>query len=505
MLSCLTLIALVLSSSNGENTESGINIKAVDNSRNRSYLRRLETNNKQCERVWNIPATDRDGTHTCGQRIFWLKSSTGGKMTEREAEDQVATDFPSLCGPCGTKEKQEKTCDDVWNLLATGRDGKTFSCGKRIEWLMSKAGGYKTAKQASNQIASDFPSVCGPCQTKEPAETTCDDVWDYPAAGSTGRIFTCGERINWLKSAKGGNMSDQQAKNQIAIEFASICGACSNGGSNRTLKCGGAVDAGRSNCRSSLWEPASNPLMHCYAYGGNDDPCALHNNNDLDDGLSKDPSNCREGMSDTFYLWDEPDTQGKSYSWAGTQWAAYAIRYKNQIKEMRQRGIKFTTPMIIAGGPGAIKERAGEFYRACGDECRDPNSPAYIDIIAVNAFCGPWNINDPSDTEQGCRNGASFVVDEVKKLSSDHEGGDLPVYITNWSRLHTSKTADQLAAMDATDEFFKEDSPVQRVYWFGARDFGGGSSKNYLTDTIESGARAGKSLGEVWNKECNSL
>ena len=42
--------------------------------------------------------------------------------------------------------------------------------------------------------------------------------------------------------------------------------------------------------------------MHCYAYGGVTDPCALHNNNDVNDGLFKSPANCDR---DTFYLWDE--------------------------------------------------------------------------------------------------------------------------------------------------------------------------------------------------------
>jgi hypothetical protein len=45
--------------------------------------------------------------------------------------------------------------------------------------------------------------------------------------------------------------------------------------------------------------------MHCYAYGGANDPCALHNNNDVNDGLFKNPAGCDR---DTFYLWDEVST-----------------------------------------------------------------------------------------------------------------------------------------------------------------------------------------------------
>ena len=71
-------------------------------------------------------------------------------------------------------------------------------------------------------------------------------------------------------------------------------------------KCGGAVNTGGSSanatCLSDLWTPTQDMNMHCYAYGGNTDPCALHNNNDMNDGLFKSPSKCDR---DTFYLWDE--------------------------------------------------------------------------------------------------------------------------------------------------------------------------------------------------------
>jgi hypothetical protein len=71
-------------------------------------------------------------------------------------------------------------------------------------------------------------------------------------------------------------------------------------------KCGGAVNTGggsaNATCLSDLWNPTQDRSMHCYAYGGVSDPCALHNNNDLDDGLFKSPARCDR---DTFYLWDE--------------------------------------------------------------------------------------------------------------------------------------------------------------------------------------------------------
>ena len=72
-------------------------------------------------------------------------------------------------------------------------------------------------------------------------------------------------------------------------------------------RCGAAVNAGQQNCDPGLYAPTGDAAMHCYAYGGPSDPCALNNNNDANDGLDKDPSACVTG--DTFFLWDEPDTQ----------------------------------------------------------------------------------------------------------------------------------------------------------------------------------------------------
>jgi len=48
--------------------------------------------------------------------------------------------------------------------------------------------------------------------------------------------------------------------------------------------------------------------MSCFAYGGPHDPCALDMQNDINNGMDKNPAKCEY---DTFFLWDEPDTQGE--------------------------------------------------------------------------------------------------------------------------------------------------------------------------------------------------
>ena len=120
----------------------------------------------------------------------------------------------------------------------------------------------------------------------------------------------------------------------------------------------------------------------------------------------------------------------------------------------------------------------------------------HIDIIAINAFCGPWN-----DQYGGCRAGASFIYNEAAAVSNAFNG--ISVYITNWSRLQTSSASEQLDAIGAVDEFFPSSGGViERVYWFGARDFGGGSTTtSYLTNVLPDGS----TLGDAWRTKCDSI
>lgn len=46
-------------------------------------------------------ATDSSGTYSCGDRIEWLKNNNG--MTDSAARQQVAQEFPNICGPCSSE------------------------------------------------------------------------------------------------------------------------------------------------------------------------------------------------------------------------------------------------------------------------------------------------------------------------------------------------------------------------------------------------------------------
>lgn len=495
------------------------------------------------------------GEYKCGDRINYLQSFKG--FSERDACTIAGTEFPEECGVCDPDVCNQEPevpsppppssgkcgcpeCEDVWNVIA-----REYSCGVRIEWLQSEfstiAGGPYDERVACSKVASEeFPNECGKCDpsrcnglptaepTRSPTETptrapiktptetpvdsnnnevcgcaTCDDsVWNTFAGA-----YKCGDRIEYIKNSEG--LNERGACSKVAgLEFPVECGGCdpdrcvgNNNNNNNNApsgqKCGGAVNSSSDSssvCQMDLWDPTGDSTMHCFAYGGSGDPCHLSNTNDPDDGRFKNPSAC---IGDTFYLWDEPDTQGKSYDWAGRTWLEYSRRFPNELRELKARGAKISSPLLKAGGPGVLTENMREFLASCGSACTDEWDPAYVDVIAINAFCGDFN--GPS----GCRGGASFIYNEA--LATSNAFGNVPVYITNWSRLQTSNPQDQVDAVNAIDAFFPSSAAsnpvIERVYWFGATDFGGGSSNNFLTQVLADGS----TLGEVWREKCDSL
>lgn len=434
-------------------------------------------------------------------RIDWLVANTG--QSEQEACSTVCGDeFLGVCGSdcnpsqCGvtdiptknptpkpvTGSPTKKRCGcSSCTTSVLGRDAGGVSVGNRIDWVMDNMG--RSEEDACDLVCGvEYPDVCEECD--------CD-------GGGGGGDLSCAG-CSW----DDGNTCPDWWCN----ENQSNCNVCTgkwfggdgddgdNGDDGAEQKCGGAVDSTNDGtaCQSFLWGPTGDSSMPCFSYGGSGDQCSLNNNNDENDGLFKNPSLC---LGNVFYLWDEPDTQGKDYSWAGVSWLDYSRRFAKELGEMRSRGTKVTGPLLKAGNSGVIEQNMKTFFNACGQACFDPADPAYIDVIGVNAFCGPWN-----DASGGCRSGASFIYDEAVSVSSAFN--NLPVYITNWSRLQSTNSADQVDAINSIDQFFPSGGVVKRVYWFGAKDFGGGSeTSSYLTNVLPDG----RTLGEVWRAKCDSL
>ncbi|KAL7477541.1 hypothetical protein ACHAW6_003347 [Cyclotella cf. meneghiniana] len=390
----------------------------------------------------------------------------------------------------------------------------------RINWIINNKG--QSEKAACDFVCGEeFPSVCGECSCDREEHSgngakctgcswdngnNCPDWWCNESRSNcnecTGSWFGDNERWGGVTKCKGCSEDDgNSCLEGWCSSSQSNCNYCKGswfggnggGGGDQKPECGGAVDSSSSakeTCEQFLWGPTGDKSMHCFAYGGSGDPCHLNNNNDLDDGIFKDPSLC---SGDTFYLWDEPDTHGRNYTWAGTTWLEYSKKFSRQLNSMRSLGTKVTGPLLKAGNSSEIEQHMRQFFDACGSACFDPANPAYIDVIAINGFCGPWN------GDGGCYEGASSLHSEA---SSVYYAFNLPVYITNWSRLQTTTPEDQIDAMRAIYQFFPYSSTtiIKRVYWFGAKDYGGGSeTSSYLTNTLSDG----RTLGELWREICN--
>jgi hypothetical protein len=55
--------------------------------------------------------------------------------------------------------------------------------------------------------------------------------------------------------------------------------------------------------------------------------------------------------------------------------------------------------------------------------------------------------------------------------------------------------------MQVVGTFFGAGSPIERVYWFAATDYGGNTSNHLLTNELPNG----KKLGEIWKTACDAL
>jgi len=59
------------------------------------------TNSCGCDSCTESILNTLAGDHTCGSRINWLQSSAGGLLSEEEACIRIGGDeFPEMCGPC---------------------------------------------------------------------------------------------------------------------------------------------------------------------------------------------------------------------------------------------------------------------------------------------------------------------------------------------------------------------------------------------------------------------
>lgn len=128
------------------------------------------------------------------------------------------TDDPVPCG-----------CRDCISAVLE-RNANGFSCGARINYLMSEEGGNIPEVEACRVIAGDdYPTICGPACNPllcDGRGTFCgcasctSQVWETLAGA-----FSCGARVQYLMSSAGGGQSEANACAQIAQENAE-CRLC---------------------------------------------------------------------------------------------------------------------------------------------------------------------------------------------------------------------------------------------------------------------------------------
>merc|ERR1719215_2565207 len=166
------------------------------------------------------------------------------------------------------------------------------------------------------------------------------------------------------------------------------------------------------------------------------------------------------------------------------EWNKYVQKWGSQLKAQRAKGMMVTTPFFTGG---STAQEFNEFFQGCS-VCDDKNGPGYIDVIVWNAWLGDWSSDKKGQ--------ANWIKGESKKFSQAH--GGRPVWLGNFAYLG-SKTADkQIETIETSD--IMGGGAIQRVYWFVATDFGGGTKKNFLQDSA-----GGKTIGQALIAHCKAL
>jgi len=238
----------------------------------------------------------------------------------------------------------------------------------------------------------------------------------------------------------------------------------------------------------------THPPAHLGKTDADKDSCTLNINNDCshwfeasgswhcarDYGLSKNPDACQ---GQYFFLWDEPMTQGKSAEWAADQWKRHVGAWGPQMQALRARGTRITTPLFTDhGGPAATKFT--QFFERCGNECNDPQSNYYIDVLATNQ----WLLNPQSAHSSQ----EEWIKNYVAGLKQDN--GNRPVILGNFAWLGAT-TADQQATAIAHSRILDRSwSGLEAVFYFAASDYGGGTTNNFLSSTTTSGSTVADAL-----------
>ena len=151
-------------------------------------------------------------------------------VSDDETDDEVVAPLDDVINDDVTDDAEPPCGCQECTLSVLNSDANGFSCGQRIDYLQTEAGGNVAELEACAAIGSEYPSACTPCNPiicdgRAPTFCGCDsctlEVWTT-LAGS----FTCGARINYLQTPPGGSESEDAACLLIAQAFPAECGDC---------------------------------------------------------------------------------------------------------------------------------------------------------------------------------------------------------------------------------------------------------------------------------------
>jgi hypothetical protein len=152
---------------------------------------------------------------------------------------------------------------------------------------------------------------------------------------------------------------------------------------------------------------------------------------------------------------------------------------------MRGNGTRVTTPLFTDHG-GTAQEKFRRFFERCGEDCSDPNSDYYIDVLGTNQ----WLLN-PQASHSDREN---WIRSEINQISQNH--GSRPVVLGNFGWLNATTADEQVEAISNSRIWDRSWSGLEAVFYFGATDFGGGTINNFLYSQTSAGSTIGSALIE---------
>ncbi|KAJ9451599.1 Glucan endo-1 [Diplonema papillatum] len=171
-------------------------------------------------------------------RVYQCNPSTSsGRGCATVASDYLSTTLKSGLAPDLTPESvvappsssppPGSECAQ-WNNQACASDtGDCYTCGARIEYLKSTG---QTDAAARASVANEYPTECGGCGSftpPPPPAATCSSQWNNNACADS-ECYTCGARIDHLVTQGTSNIASRA---RVASEFPSACGSCAPCGS----------------------------------------------------------------------------------------------------------------------------------------------------------------------------------------------------------------------------------------------------------------------------------